>query len=197
MNPELITNESQNKNPSEKRITPLPQPQSTPVCKIIKEKEIKKIKSTPKQCESNDEEEEEDDIPNFVSPEESKYFDNSDSDLNNESILDPETGLLLDTSSNTETSPLSTIPSSSSKQSSEKVVVSSTEDITSQYTNTIQYVSKSEKLQIPLTHMSLRNSIIQENSSTMDFHSRIEYISIMESELEENGNLHQIRFLCS
>ena len=125
MKPELITNESENKNPSEKRITPLPQPKSPPVCKILKEK---KIKCTNNQYE-NIVDEEEEDIPNFVSPEKSKSVDNSDSDLINESILDPETGLLLDKNSNTETSPLSTLPSSSSTQTSEEVVVLSTEAI--------------------------------------------------------------------
>jgi hypothetical protein len=185
MKPELIT------NPSDKRAIPISRPQSPTVCNILKEKEYKEIESVQGHCKSIVEEEEEV-ILNYSSPKENKSVYNFDSDLNNKSTLDPETGLLLDTSFNTETSSSSTLPTSSSSKSSEQLTVlsESTVAINPHYTNTIQYVPK--QTQTLSTQISLRHSVIQGNSSTVDSYNVAGKDSSVESDTEENGKLHQI-----
>ena len=212
MNPDLVTNESQNKR------TPQPQPKSPTVCKNLNIKGKREMKSPQCQLEISDDEsqEEEDFIRYFSTPKESMCIADIDSCIpsNNESTLDPETGLILDTSTNTGPSSLSALSTSSSTETETagQVIISSVTSTeietlgqviaspaTSTVLNTTQYNNTtimSNLMENCPTPTYLRQSVIQGNLFSSDYYSRIENLPNTESDSEENGR-YTIIFLSS
>jgi hypothetical protein len=168
MNPDLVTNESQIKRP------PQPQRETPTECKNLNRKGKREMKNPQGQFESSDDESQEEHnlIPHFDTPEESTCIADSDSckTSNNESTLDPETGLILDKSTSTGTFSLS---------------AASTSSLTETVPNTPQCSN---------THIisELMQSVIEGNLSSSNYYSRIVNVPNIESDSEDNGRLHHI-----
>ena len=176
------------------------------------------MKSPQCQLEISDDEsqEEEDFIRYFSTPKEFMCIADIDSCIpsNNESTLDPETGLILDTSTNTGPSSLSALSSYSSTETETagQVIISSVTSTeietlgqviastaTSTVLNTTQYNNTtimSNLMENCPTPTYLRQSVIQGNLFSSDYYSRIENLPNTESDSEENGR-YTIIFLSS